>query len=298
MPTTIADDPADTNPFHTSNWPRAIADPADYDGGERLTLGWDLGATDSESDKKRLIKAWCQLLPELGHVRRLVLWSHVTPPLFEAACRMHDLDCLVIKWSSIRDLSPIAGLRQLRFLYIGSSTKVTSIEALASLGNLRQLHMENFKLITDFSPLTRLTRLESLTISGSMWSRQTVASLEPLATMTWLHALAVDTSHVDSLRPLANLTGLAALDVGGRLPMEEYAWLAARLPATECRWFQPWLELAHSGIGLCRKCGRESMVMLTGRGKGTLCRHCDQAKVDRHAAAFAAARSRALAGSP
>lgn len=203
-------------------------------------------------------------MPELQQLRWLNLWSQVTPPVFESACQIRGLECLVIKWSNLKRLDAISELHRLKYVYIGSSTRVESIEPLTALRSLRRLDLENFKLVSDFSPLTR---------------------------MTWLKSLAIDTSAVKSLRPLAQLSSLESLDVGGRLPMEEYAWLSAKLPGTECRWFQPWLDLAESGIGYCRQCKTQSMLMLTGRGKGTVCRHCDGDKVARHEAAFLLAKA-------
>jgi hypothetical protein len=281
-------------PFHISQWPKPISAGADYDGGERLQLAWELGRI-SEKEKRQAIKQWSEKLPELQNVRWLRIWSHVTPPLFEAVCRMSDLECLQIKWSNVRDISAIAKLQQLRYLYFGSSTKVESIEPLAALSKLRLLEIENFKLITDFSPLTRLTALESLAVTGSMWTRQDVGALEPFARMTWLQSLALDTSRVTSLWPLANLKRLKSLDLGNRLPMPEYAWLSAMLPATECRWFKPYLDLAGTGIGRCAQCKQDSKVMLTGGGAKTLCRICDKARLERHEAAFNAAKAKAAA---
>jgi len=282
-------------PFHVSNWPAPIANVADYDGGERLRLSWDLGALD-EKDKKRAIKDWCIKLPQLQHVRWLNLWTHVTPPVFEALCQMRNLECLQIKWSNIRQLDAIAGLKQLRYLHIGSSTKVESLQPLTGLTGLKLLEIENFKLIADFSPLLSLTGLEVLSVTGSMWTRQNVASLEPFGRMTWLRALSVDTSKAESLRPLANLKNLQGLGIGGNAPMQEYAWLAAHLPATDCRWFHPYYDLARTGYSHCPKCKNDSMVMLTGKGAKILCRLCDQAKVEAHVAAYQAARESAGAG--
>ncbi|MEW9897702.1 hypothetical protein ABWL39_03540 [Chitinivorax sp. PXF-14] len=281
-------------PFHVSNWPRPIVHPTDYDGGERLRLSWDLGAV-SDSEKKQLIRLWSATLPELQQLRWLSIWSHVTQPLFEAACRIEGLTCLQIKWSNIKRLDAIAGLGALTYLHIGSSTKVESIEPPADLASLKVLELENFKLISDFSPIARLPRLESLAITGSMWGRQRVDSLEPLAGMTWLKSLAIATTHVESLRPLAALKTLAYLGLGGWLPMAEYAWLSAKLPNTECQWFRPFLDLAGSGYGRCTKCAQDSMVMLTGRGARTICRFCDAAKVAKHKAAFNDIRAMALA---
>lgn len=276
-------------PFHVKQWPKTIIYPVEYDGGEALSLSWDLGSVD-EAEKKKVIRAWVTKLPTLQHLRRLRLWTHVTQPVFDAACTLVGLEVLQVKWSNIQNLDAIARLQHLRALAIGSSTRMKSIEPLALLPSLQLLEIENFKSISDFSPLTKLKALEHLTVAGSMWSRQAIASLEPLAAMTWLTSLGIDTSSVTSLRPLAALTGLKELSVGGRLPFEEYAWLAAKLPHTGCRWFAPYYELAGSGYSHCKSCKQDSMIMLTGKGKPVLCKHCDAAKVDKHAAAFNAAR--------
>lgn len=283
-------------PFHVSHWPRLIFDPSDYDGAARLGLGFDLGAV-HESQKKRVIAQWCGKLPELHAVRWLSLWSHVTPPLFDAACRMPGLECLQVKWSNVRKLDPIVGLQSLRYLHIGSSTKVESIAPLAELTRLKLLEIENFKLISDFSALEKLTSLEALAVTGSMWTRQDIGALDSFARMTWLRRLTIDTTRITSLRPLANLEKLEFLDLGGKLPMAEYAWLSAKLPNTRCRWFSPYLELGPMGIGRCERCTQKTKVMLTGKGSGAriICRDCDAGKLAKHEAAFQAERERALA---
>lgn len=278
-------------PFHVSRWPRSVIHPHEYDGGEFLSLSWDLGSVVDEAEKKRVIKAWIGALPGLRNLRGLRVWSHVTQPLFDALCQLDQLEVLQLKWSNVRDLGRITALQRLRALSIGSSTRVQSIEPLADLLSLELLEIENFKLITDFSPLTRLVNLASLAVTGSMWSRQAVGSLEPFAAMTWLTSLALDTSSVSSIQALGALKGLRHLDLGGRLPYEEYARLSAQLPDTECRWFAPYLELAESGFSPCKRCGQPSMLMLTGKGKPILCRHCDAAKLDKHVRQFNLARS-------
>ncbi len=283
----------DPYPFHVSQWPKSIASYDDYDGGERLQLSWDFNLA-SEKDKKQAIRQWSEKLPELHNVRWLSLWSHVTSPLFEALCRMPHLECLQIKWSNVRDISAIGNLRHLRYLYFGSSTRIESIESLAKLPSLRLLEIENFKLIADFSPLTGLTALESLAVTGSMWARQDVGALETFAQMTWLQSLALDTWKAETLRPLASLRSLKFLDLSNRLPMSEYAWLSAMLPNTECRWFKPYLDLMGRGFGRCAQCHQDSKVMLTGKGAKLLCRFCDRDKVERHEAAFGEMKAKAL----
>ena len=280
------------NPFHTSHWPTSITHPDQYESGTTLSLSWDLGDI-SDSEKKKVIAAWVKSLPLLSHITHLRVWSHVTQPLFDAICELSNLEVLQIKWSNVSRLDAIRNLSALKALSIGSSTRVESITPLAALQSLELLEIENFKLITDFSPLVDLRSLRHLSVSGSMWSKQAVASLEPFAKMTWLSSLCVDTSNVKSLRTLEPLTNLKSLGIGGRLPYDEYAWLSAKLPNTECQWFQPYLDLSESGYSPCTSCGEKSMVMVTGKGKPVLCRHCDDAKLAKHVGLFEQARAAA-----
>lgn len=279
-------------PFHPSHWPKSIIYPEQHDSGEALRLDWDLGRVE-ENQKKKVIAAWLKILPTLSNLKRLCVWSHVTQPLFDAICEVTSLEALQIKWSSVRNLDAIRRLRALKVVSIGSSTRVESIEPLAELPSLELLEIENFRLVSDFSPLLRLRSLRDLSVTGSMWSKQAVASLQPFAEMTWLKSLCVDTSNVSSIRELAALTNLESLGVGGRLPYSEYAWLAAKMPNTECQWFQPFLDLSDSGYSPCKSCGRMSMVMVTGKGKPVLCRHCDEARLAKHVSLFEQARSAA-----
>lgn len=277
-------------------WPKSIIFPSEYDGSESLRLSWDLGRVD-ELEKKKVIKEWIMKLPTLQHLKRLSLWTHVTQPLFDAACELRQLEVLEIKLSNARNLEAITRLQNLHALTIGSSTRVKSIEPLATLQSLKVLEIENFKAISDFAPLTKLTGLEDLAVTGSMWARQAIASLEPFAAMTWLSSLVVDTSGITSLRPLGRLKGLRKLGVGGRLPFEEYAWLSSKLPNTECQWFAPYIDMSAKGYSACKSCKQDSMVMLSGKGKPVLCKHCDSAKVEKHVVLFNATRAAALSDS-
>lgn len=278
-------------PFDSRKWPRAITYPNDFDGGDSLRLSWDPSGSIDESERKKIIRDWIAILPTLSHLKRLSLWTHVTQPVFEAACEIKQLHVFQIKWSNITDLSPISALKDLRALSIGSSTRVQSIGSLAELHALKLLELENFKLITDFSPLTHLRALEDLAITGGMWSQQTVDSLEPIASMSSLTSLAIDTSSILSLRPLARMTGLRHLGLSGRMPFDEYAWLSVKLPRTACSRFAPFIELSELGHSACVKCQQHAMVMVTGKGKPTLCKSCDAAKLAKHVAQFEAARA-------
>lgn len=273
-------------------WSTTVTSPEQYDGGPKLSIAWDLGAV-PDKDKKKTIARWVQALPTLTQLRCLQIWSHVTQPVFDALCELEELEVLQLKWSNIQHLDAIKRLRQLKALHIGSSTKIQSIEPLTELPQLEILDIENFKLISDFAPLERIRTLRDLSVTGGMWGRQPIADLVPFARMTFLHTLTLDTSTLKSIRALASLTQLKTLNVGGRLPYEDYAWLSAKLPHTECWRFVPYTD-ASNILGPCPRCKQRSMVMLTGKGKPTLCRHCDKARFDKHVALFEQVRADAV----
>jgi hypothetical protein len=273
------------SPHHIRAWPKSIVHPDEHDSGTTLSVDWDLGRI-PEKEKKKVIGSWVRALPSFRNLTHLRVWSHVTQPLFNAVCELPNLEALQLKWSNVRSLDAVTKLRALKALSIGSSTRIESIAPLAELPFLELLEIENFKLITDFSPLVSLRSLRDLSVTGSMWSKQAVESLAPFAQMTWLSSLRIDTSSVKSLRALESLKALKSLGIGGRLPTEEYAWLSTKLPNTECRWFQPYFDLSNFGGSPCKSCGESSMVMVTGRGKPVLCRHCDQVALEKYVRQF------------
>lgn len=279
------------NPFGRDAWPRSIAHPDQFEGGGRLGIDWEtVDATDKE--RKRAMAAWVEALPAMAGLRRLKLWSRVPQAVLEAACAIEGLEVLEVKWTSATGFDALARLTKLQALWMGSAAKVQSIEPIAALSTLSWLELGELKRVRDFSPLVKLTGLRTLGITGSMWGRQDIASLEPFAAMTWLHTLWLDTASLDSVRPLAALTHLRELGLGGRLPFEEYAWLSAKLPRTECNRFAPYVDASALGMARCGRCDG-ARLMLTGRGKPVVCAVCDKARVDKQLAQWEAVRAAA-----
>jgi len=259
---------------------------ADYQGGENLGLVITQTGLPA-AEQKKLLREWCELLPTLGGVRHLWFHSKVTQEMLDAAAAMPALEGLYIKWSAIKSLERLPGCRTLKHLFIGGAPGVKSIEPLAHMTQLEWLETENLSGVSDFAKLSALTRLTGLGLTGSMWTRQPVKSLEPLAALTSLRWLAVSKSADESLRPLAALKALRWLGISSAYPLEEFAWLAARLPQVQCRCFQPFDDWSQTGLN-CRKCAGATLVSLIGKGGRTLCRRCDAAKVAAHVEKFEA----------
>jgi hypothetical protein len=252
--------------------------------------------------QRALINHWCDLLPTLDRVRLLQFDSQVPQKLFDAACHMPNLEALWIKWSSIRNLEQIRGNRALRHLHIGGSAQIQSIVPLGEMTSLKSLSAENLKHITDLDPLSALTRLEELAISGGMWGHQKVKTLAPLAelrSLRWLHLGGVR-SLDESLKPLGALRQLRFVFVNlGNYPIEELAWLSVRFAKIK-HGVRPYSDFDGKYAFLpCRKCSNRTMVLLLGKGQGrSICKDCDAEKLAAHvdyfndcvAACFSSAR--------
>ncbi len=269
--------------------PKAIRDPEDYSGGERLCL--TITQTDLPAKaQKALVKRWCDLLPTLTNVKTLWFQSRTSQEMFEAACAVPNLEGLYIKWGALTDMTPITQAQGLKALHIGGSPSMQHLEALTGLPNLQWLELENIKALADPAFVGQLTRLRGLSLAGGDIGTGNVVkmdSLSALAGLQDLEWLALSYLRVadESLAPLAALPKLKVLLISNQFPAREYAWLAGRRPDIQCEKFTPvdgpvnWTQ--------CKKCKQKMMVFLTGKEWPMLCAACDQGKIDRFRTDFA-----------
>ena len=112
------------------------------------------------------------------------------------------------KGNQISDLSPIAGLINLRHLGFDRNP-VSDLSPLAGLINLEGLAF-SFANVSDLSPLAGLINLESLWFVGN-----NVSDLSPLAGLINLKKIATWTGNpISDLSPLAGLTKLEVIEIG------------------------------------------------------------------------------------
>ncbi len=64
------------------------------------------------------------------------------------------------------DLSPIAELDSLQFLFLQDLARVTSLPRMSRMTSLRRIHIENLKRLTDLSPLRTAPSLEQLVLGN------------------------------------------------------------------------------------------------------------------------------------
>lgn len=244
--------------------------------------------------QSRLVSEWCELLPTLGEVRSLWFHSRVPQPLFDAACRVPNLDALYVKWSGVTNLEALTNLRNLRHLFLGSSAGVVDIAPLASMRSLRSLGLENLKRVTKLEVLAGLADLEELGFVGADGQRNRVETLTPLAGLNRLRWLHLGGIHVDdgSLDPLRMLLNLRWLNLGNYFDARAFAKLAAQLPQTQCDWFRPF-KTFDASVFPCVRCKSNGRVMTSGKGSKLLCPTCDSAALERHVALFRQAMAEA-----
>ena len=173
--------------------PRVTARPEEVGSSDRLRIACTQTRLPARQ-QAALVDAWCEALPSLHHVRLLWFSSRVSQGLFEAACRMRNLRGLYIKWSSLTDIDSLASLGQLRYLHVGQSTRVHSIQVLGRLARLRWLGLENLKRIRDIAPVGRLVGLEGLALLGGIASNWHLRTLKPLSRLRKLRYLSLRTS--------------------------------------------------------------------------------------------------------
>lgn len=276
--------------------PPSVRDPADFAGGERLSLACTQ-TNASASQQKKWVAAWCERLPSCDSVKVLWFQTKVTQALFEAACQMPHLESLYIKWGALRSLEPLLQLKKLRYLHLGSAPSAGPIAVLRELRTLVDLEIENNPGVYDLGFLESLTALESLTITGQRNSLKKVRikSLTPLTKLKRLKRLMLTTLILEdpSLGALTHLPKLKYLLLSNQFEMAEIARLAALLPEVDCDLFEPVSE-AYQGI-LCKTCKQSSMVMLTGKGVPWRCLNCQPDQIAAHRRHFFEVRDAVLA---
>ena len=174
--------------------------------------------------QKKNYERWCEILPEAKELKFLWLPSKVNQKIFDAVCRIPNLEGLWIEWSSVKNIDNLVKLSNLRHLHLGASSQVENIEALASLSNLETLATEQLNKISDFSPIAGLRQLQGLGLDGGMYISQKINTLEPIGGLENLKYLTLTNSQIKdkSLDPLLKLNELMRLNCSLNYPASEF----------------------------------------------------------------------------
>jgi len=202
----------------------------------------------------------------------------------ENICKCESLENLYIGNLKVSDISCIRELRRLKVFRLERCSKIVSLNQFADLQTLEVLGISGFKNVHAIDPLSKLERLQELEVSGTMWTAMEIDSLVPLSDLHNLVFLDLCNLRArdGSLSPLSGLHMLEGLIVTNRFPMGEYAKLSTHLKNVDCHSLRPYFE---TGM-YCKKCKKNSLVILTGKGTSSLCKNCDAGRLERHVVEF------------
>ncbi|KRF36140.1 hypothetical protein [Nocardioides sp. Soil805] len=217
--------------------PPTIVSVAEYDGEEAIRVrATQLGTGYSASAARRVVADWVTFLAAgSSPIRRLELTSRTPARLFEALAGQQQLESLSVKWGDYSDLSPLGGMSHLHDLSLRGASRVTTVEPLAVLPELRSLAIEGFREIEHPSPIGRLTTLTRLELGGSWTTPRnahlpSIGFLRELRVLTdlLLHTVVVDDKDYSPLMDLPRLERVRVMAVDGMDPSIED--LTASLP--------------------------------------------------------------------
>ncbi|MEM6499417.1 MAG: hypothetical protein AAF709_22175 [Pseudomonadota bacterium] len=193
-----------------------------------------------------------------------VVWaSDMNASQFERAAGYLNPRSLYLGAIRTADFAPLCEMPRLDGLSLSINTKLDDISFIGAMTSLKRLSLDDIKKPFDLTPVSQLSQLDQLTLSGGIWNVLRVPSLEPLAHLKYVRHIELTNIRVgdQTLAPLGSVTALQDLYLSNQFPMEAYAWLAATRPDITCNKFAPYELFEIDG---------EQRAMLTGKGKPIL----------------------------
>lgn len=184
-----------------------------------------------------------ELLPALTNLHKVYICT-VTQQQFNAILSLVNPPELKLYEVRVADLSRLSSLTRLEKLELDWNTKATGLWDMRPNTRLRSLSVNDFSKLDNVDEIRNAPQLEKLNLSGGMWNKLKLQSLEPLRALDSLRLLCLGNLSIEKggLDPLATLRQLEELDISNQFPNSEYAKLSVALPNTKCRYFQPYVE--------------------------------------------------------
>ena len=135
-------------------------------------------------------------------------------------------------WDRDVDISALSGMTKMEALAI-LCINVSDVSALAGMTQLKSLVIMGTNRLTDLTPLSKLSQLESLEIKSNA-----VDDLTPLEGLTNLQYLDLSGNFIQDVSPLAGLSKLTTLYLGSN-PIKDYTMLAGIRPSLSGCDFEP-----------------------------------------------------------
>ena len=183
---------------------------------ENLRLVLNFGEHLGKKYREQSLQNWIEVLPKLKKVKRLILMYPKSQEFFEAACKLTQLQSLILSSLKIDNLLPLSNVKILKTLHIDSCHQLKSISPIIDLKEIVSLCIENCYNIEDLELLGQLTSLEALRLTGDSTApkRLRLHSLKPFSNLKKLKHLDLSTTSVvdKSYEVLLDLPALERFD--------------------------------------------------------------------------------------
>jgi hypothetical protein len=204
--------------------PQACKRVEEYSGEKFLAINCTQLEGFSAKEQKKIINDWCEFLSSPTEIEIIWFVCRVNQELFDAVCNQNQLQGLYIKWSGVKTIKQIPQLENLKYLKIGSSSKIVDISPLTSLHKLIFLYLNNLQRVHDYSVISELKQLEGLCLTGNVFAPQ-ILKIDSLKFLECLHNLKyldLDTTKIldNSHDAICNLTDLRTFQINRTLPKD------------------------------------------------------------------------------
>ncbi|MBC7000838.1 hypothetical protein [Cytophaga sp. FL35] len=186
----------------------------------------------NEANKTKELKIWNSMLEQLDNVEYIWTYHKLNQTTFESIGRMKNLKGINIKWSSIKDLECLKDKTEIEHLNLGLSTGLRSIQPICELPNLITIESENLKKVNDWKYLGNLKQLQGLGISGGMYERLKLKSIDFIRELVNLKYLYLRSTKIldNSLEAIVGLKELQNLRLTNDWSEESIVQLRNTLP--------------------------------------------------------------------
>lgn len=194
--------------------------------------------------------------------------------------RLGDLSLrrLSLRFWPEADLTLLPFPRGLTQFTVWQSKKLVALDGIERAADLTDVTLSDNGKLRSVEPLAGLPALRGLSLSGGIWNKQELSTLDGLEKLTGLRHCqlrTVDGRNVD-LAPVARLPNLESLDLWARdYPMAEVAKVAAAFPF----FHEALLDLPdypyRDGNGICSGCNATRKQMFLRGRRFLWCVTCD-----------------------
>ncbi len=177
-------------------------------------------------------------ISQFSKIEKLIA-QQVNQDFLNEISNLHELAYLNIEVLTADDLSPLCKLPKLKILRLYGIRKAKDFVPLLNIDNLESLLIENAKNLYSLKIFTNAHNLKALGIEGSMWTKQKIESLEPLAGLKSLEALFMSSVQLKDkkLNYLAKIPNLKFLNCARFSSKREFDELKELMPKLQCSWF-------------------------------------------------------------